>query len=440
MAGEAFEREPLEGEEEAFGEKVHGWESIHEWTGGLRPDDIEALASVRELEQVYPLLHALVGRNPRDFLVRAAAVEALVADGRGSFSPDELGEVLYWLDESSRQATLRALRRSGWLAFEAAEGTRITDLGRWAYDVISFLHRRLRKSEILPTLAGVQYAMEIGLDPIRHLLSMRSRLIRLREEMEAARASHSEVILRDAAQKLSQALDLSKQIRAVLDRVPVERAQARSVVRDIHNLLSRLHMVASDLQSAVTEVGRQYLQLTGGLTVEQIVRALMRRSRNELAALAREALLPVHVPPPLLTTDVVASAAELQFLKERVEPEPVHWQEAEEVRRQGEAVEVPPEVTAFLAELAHVAGGREPVAFRDAIPRVDSGTTFLRASLLSLVGEGMSGEGITGRLGSLAIDVEVRDEGWPEPLEQAPVSRLTPGQLRPRGHAGEPEA
>jgi hypothetical protein len=282
--------------------------------------------------------------------------------------------------------------------------------------------------------------MDIGLDPIRHLMSMRSRLIRLREEMEAARASHSEVILRDAAQKLQLALDLSKQIRTVLDLIPVGHKQARSVARDVHDLLSRLHMVASDLQSAITEVGRQYLQLTGGLTVEQIIRALMRRSRDELAELGREAVLPVHVPPPLLTTDVVASAAEMQFLKERVEPEEIRWEEAPEVDRREEAVEIPEEVTAFLGELAAVDGGRRPVSFKEIIPRKDSGTSFLRASLASLIGEGMSGEGIAGRLGSLALDVETGDEGWPEPLEQAPISRLTPGHLRPRGEGTGPEA
>jgi len=417
----------------ASSEEGHGWDSIVEWTGGIRPEDVRELAAVRELEQVYPLLHALAGRSPRDFLVRAAAIEALVADGRGSFSADDLEQVLYWLDEDARQSALRILRRSGWLTYDPSEGTLITDLGRWAYDVLSFLHRRLAEHEIQPTLAGVEYALAIGMDPIRHLQSMRSRLIRLREDMEAARRSHSEVVLKDAARKLGSALDLSRQIRAVMDQIPVSNRHARKIAREIHDLLSRLHVGASDLQSAIAQVGRQYLRLTAGLTAEQIVRALMRRSLAELGDLGREALLPVHVPPPLLTIEVAASAAEMQFLRERAEKEPVAWEEPAEAPVREEAADVPGEVTALLADLSSAAGGTKPVPLRDLVPRDDAATSFLRASLLSLAGVTGAGEGIAGRLGSLPVDVETEGDGWPETLEQAPLSRLTPGCVRPRG-------
>src|SRR6187551_3256796 len=94
---------------------TRGWEGLSEWTGGLPPDQIEALAAVRELEPVYPLLHALVGRSPREFFVRAAVMEALVESARPVFSTQDLDEILYWLAEPARTAALRALRQSGWL-------------------------------------------------------------------------------------------------------------------------------------------------------------------------------------------------------------------------------------------------------------------------------------------------------------------------------------
>ena len=49
---------------------ARGWDGLAEWTGGLPPDQVEALAAVRELEAVYPLLHALVGRSPRELFRR----------------------------------------------------------------------------------------------------------------------------------------------------------------------------------------------------------------------------------------------------------------------------------------------------------------------------------------------------------------------------------
>lgn len=69
-------KEPEESEERA-----RGWESLSEWTGGAPPESIDALGGARELESVYPLLHGIVGRSPREFLVRAAALEALITEG-----------------------------------------------------------------------------------------------------------------------------------------------------------------------------------------------------------------------------------------------------------------------------------------------------------------------------------------------------------------------
>jgi hypothetical protein len=436
---------PEEPEETA----ARGWEGLAEWTGGLAPEGVEALVAVRELEPVYPLLHALVGRSPRDFFVRAAVLEALVESARGSFTPRDLDEVLYWLAEPARSAAVRALRASGWLEAPLAggSGAALTDAGRWAHDVLSFLHKRLQEAELLPTVAGVRYALEIGLDPLRHLQSMRSRLVALREEIDSALASHSEVVLRRTATRLRDALDLSQQIRAVLDAVRPDQAAARRVTREIHELLSRLHGASAVLHAAITEVGRQYIQLTAGLTVEQIVRALMGKSLDELAAVGREALQPVLAAPPLLTTEAVAQAAELQALRDRPEPSAMIWEEPAEAVRASNAAEVPPEIERLLADLVRLVQGGEPVPFSRLIPAADAGESFLRASLLPLAGVRWAGEGVAGQLGAVPVEVLPEGDGWPEDLPEgldgdldgAPgrpvLLRLTPGTVRPAASA-----
>ena len=411
---------------------ARGWDAIAEWTGGLAPEAVEALRGVRELEFVYPLLHALVGHSLREFFVRAAVLEALVAAGRASFAPADLAETLYWLGDDAREATMRALRQAGWLEYEPSQGTTITDAGRWAYDVLSFLHKRLQESELLPTIAGVNYALDIGVDPLRHLQSMRSRLVALHGQIEAARASHSEVVLRQAARRIDDALALSGQIRTVLDRVPIDHRSARRIVREIHDLLSRLHGGSAELHRALTEVGRQYLHLTGGVTVEQIVRALMREPLDVLAAAGRQALLPALAPPPLLTTEAVAHAAEVHVSRDRQRAEPLVWEDPPEAPRVGGAVAVPAEVLAWVADLAAVARGREAAPLAGLVPRGDAGESLLRASLLPLVGDGRAGEGVAGQLGAIAADVTPAGDGWPDPLEDAPLSALTPGAVEPR--------
>jgi len=410
-----------------------GWDALGELIPpGITSDAIPSLIGAHELEPLYPLLHALIGRSPRDFFVRVAALEALVTDGRAAFLSRDLEEILYWLNDAARDSMLRTLRANGWLDYDPSIGTTITDAGRWAYEILGFLHKRLRENEFRPTLAGVEYALQIGVDPLRHLESLRSRLNALHHDIEVARASHSEVVLRKAVAKLDETLGLSQYIRQVLDRVPRDNRAARRTVREIHDLLSRLHGVSANLHAVITEVGRQFLRLTAGMTVEQIVRALMRRSREELAAVGREALLPVFTPPPLLNTEVVAVAAEQQVLRERHAKEPVIWEEPPEPRRVEDASLVPLEVKAFLADLAEIAHAGKPVPLDAAVPRGTAGESFLRASLLPLAGDQRAGEGVAGQLGALPIEIETEDEGWPQPLNGASIKELTPGCVRPR--------
>ena len=100
--------------------------------------------------------------------------------------------------------------------------------------------------------------------------------------------------------------------------------------------------------------------------------------------------------------------------------------------RAADAVEVPAAVERLLADLAAIAGGREPVPLSRIVPGGDAGESFLRASLLALAGQSWAGEGIAGRLGSLPLDVDPAGDGWPEEIESPALARLTPGVVRPR--------
>ena len=310
---------------------------------------------------------------------------------RPAFSQRDLDEVLYWLAEPARRRPCgRCGRAAGWSS-SPPPGHALTDAGRWVGDVLSFLHHRLGASELRPTVEGVRYALDIGLDPLRHLQSMRSRLAALREEIDEALASHSEVVLRRTAEKLREVLRLSERIRAVLDAVRLDQAAARRVAREIHDLLSRLHGASSTLHAAVTEVGRQYLRLTAGLTTEQIVRALMAKSRDELAAVGRAALLPVLPAPPLLTTDAVAYAAEVQALRERADGGAGRLGRAgrggaRRRRRRG--------ASRGRAPARRSRRHRQRRRARPALPGRpggDAGESFLRASLLALAGQQLGG-------------------------------------------------
>lgn len=107
-----------------------GWEGLAEWTGGLPPEQIRALAAVRPLEDFHSLLRGLTGRTPRELLVRAAVLEAL------TWQPSSRMDALSWLTEPARGETLRALRRSGWLEPDPDESLALTRTGRQVWDAL----------------------------------------------------------------------------------------------------------------------------------------------------------------------------------------------------------------------------------------------------------------------------------------------------------------
>lgn len=423
---ESHHVDPEVGVEDAEGEEA-GWDSLGEVLSGFQPEQVPSLMAARELEIAFPLLHALTHGNLRAFLVRVAVLEALVSDGRSPLKPADVHEVLYWLKEPVRETTIRRLRQQGWLTYESDTGYRITDHGRFAATVLSFLRGHVREGSLLPAAEGIDFMLRLGVDPVRQVVLLRAQLEDLRSQMEHAIGSHSEIVLRGATSRLEQGLALSERIRAILNRVPLELIETRRIAHDVHELLSRLHGVGSDLHAAITEVGRQYLRLVGGLTTTDIVVALMQLPVGELTAAGFEALRPIVVPPTLLVPEVLAAEAEAYLVREREAPAEVSWTDPPPPDHALASADTPAEVTALLDDLDRLveAGGVTPLAAL--LPRGTAIESMLRASLTPLIGTEVGGEGVAGRLGATPLRVEI-EEG---PLVAAPpLAELSPGQIR----------
>jgi hypothetical protein len=422
--------EGTEGSELTQPALLNDWELLGDALTGMRPEHVPALTAARELELVYPLLHALTRGGLAEFYVRVAALESLLADGRTPLRPRDAMELLYWLKEP--ESVLRTLRESGWIEHEPGGGYRITDSGRFVATVLSFLRGNVRGQVLMPSVEGVDYMVRCGVDPVRQLILLRSHLEDLRSSMEVARDSHSTVLLREAAGRLDKALALSQRIRTVLASVPLALTDARLVTQDIHELLSRLHGVGSQLHSAITEVGRQYLKLVAGLSTTDIVTALMAVPLRELAAVASEALLPIAPPPALLLEELVAAEAEAHLARQIEEVRPVAWSEPPAPKDAEAAAILPEEVIALLDELDRLAEARGRVTFDEFVPRNTASESLLRATLLPLLGQQTGGSGVAGRLAALDVSVFIEGDGAPRPA-RLPLTELTPGRIEYSG-------
>jgi hypothetical protein len=402
------------------------WELLESTLSGLRPDNVPSLVSARELELVYPLLHALTRGSLGEFYVRVAALESLLADGRSPLQPRDVMELLYWLKEP--ELVVRTLRESGWMEHEPGGGYRVTESGRFVATMLSFLRGRVREHALMPSVEGVDYMIRCGVDPVRQLILLRSHLEDLRSSMETARLSHSTVILRAAADRLDQALRLSQRIRTILTNVPTDLRDARLVAQDIHDLLSRLHGVGSQLHSAITEVGRQYLNLVAGLSTTDIVTALMALPARELAAATAEALYPITQPPPLLVGELVAAEAEAYLARQIDDVRPADWSDAPPPKDADASGVIPEEVVALLDELDRLFQAGESTTFHKLVPRGTPSESLLRATLLPLLGQQTGGSGVAGRLAALQLCVSIEEDGCPRPAPP-PLTELTPGLI-----------
>ena len=85
----------------------------------------------------------------------------------------------------------------------------------------------------------------------------------------------------------------------------------------------------------------------------------------------------------------------------------------------------------FSSSLTATGEGKSAATFSQLIPCENKTESFLRASLLPLVGGHRAGEGIAGRFSALVLDVHVEGDGWPEELKEGPLDALTPGTVRP---------
>jgi hypothetical protein len=409
--------------------EVAGWESLGQVLLGVSAESVDSLRSARDLEIVFPLLHALTRGSLRDFFVRVAALEAIVAENKSRLTGEELKQALYWLTDDAREMTLRRFRMSSIISYEATSSTySLTQLGQFVVTMLGFL--RANSQQLHSTVEGVDYMIRLGVSPLRHLLSLRAQLESLQTDMLAARESKSETILRKEAGRLAEALALSERIRAVLEGLPKDSSESLSVAREVHDLLSRLHTVGSDLHAAITEVGRQYLNPVAGLTTADIFGVLMRMASSELAALTARALRPVIQAPPLIESRRVTFAAELHMLKHREPDAETVWDNAP-MAAEGTANTMTSEETErLLAELDQIVADKGTREFHDLVPSGDYAESFLRASLLPLVGVKVGGEGAAGRLGALPIDVLAN--GGPPTSCSAPLKELTPGRVQAR--------
>lgn len=381
---------------------------------GLKIDDIDALISYKNLLIFYPLLNELTKVSEKDFLIRISIIGEMARSEHTYWDKDTLDRVFSWLRQEKREYLIGSLRNNQWLGYDRDKGYYLTDYGRTVNSILNLLTGLSQKPEDYGIeVSSLEYCINMGIDPSLVIGGLRSKLEEITRRMEDALSSHSQVIILEAQEELNLCLKWSMKTREVLSKIDTRDPRNLDEVNSIHHNLSLLHNYRSELQRSLTDIGRQFISLEGGITLIDITDYLMKSKISELGEVARGAVsLPIKKPIFLLE-DGLISSTEAILMRDIIEVKDEGWGNPEFPMELTPIVEEEISLKPLLEDLEEILESGSPKHLVDVVPRDSKEISFYRLSMLPLIGEGREGEErktISSQIKNLPLDIRVEGE------------------------------
>ena len=381
---------------------------------GLKIDDIDALISYKNLLIFYPLLNELTKVSEKDFLIRISIIGEMARSEHTYWDKDTLDRVFSWLRQEKREYLIGSLRNNQWLGYDRDKGYYLTDYGRTVNSILNLLTGLSQKPEDYGIeVSSLEYCINMGIDPSLVIGGLRSKLEEITRRMEDALSSHSQVIILEAHEELNLCLKWSMKTREVLSKIDTRDPRNLDEVNSIHHNLSLLHNYRSELQRSLTDIGRQFISLEGGITLIDITDYLMKSKISELGEVARGAVsLPIKKPIFLLE-DGLISSTEAILMRDIIEVKDEGWGNPEFPMELTPIVEEEISLKPLLEDLEEILESGSPKHLVDVVPRDSKEISFYRLSMLPLIGEGREGEErktISSQIKNLPLDIRVEGE------------------------------
>lgn len=381
---------------------------------GLKIDDIDALISYKNLLIFYPLLNELTKVSENDFLIRISIVGEMARSKHTYWDKSTLDRIFSWLRQEKREYLISSLRNNQWLEYDRDKGYYLTDYGRTVNSILNLLTGLSQRPEDYGIeVSGLEYCINMGIDPSLVLGGLRSKLEEITKRMEEALSSHSQVIILEAREELDLCLKWSEKTREVLSKIDTRDPINLIEVNSIHHNLSLLHNYRSELQRSLTDIGRQFISLKGGITLIDITDYLMKTKISELGEVARGAVsLPIK-KPIFLFEDGLISSTEAILIRDIIEEKDEGWGSPEFPMEMPPVVEEEISLKPLLEDLEEILKSGSPKHLVEVVPRDSKEISFYRLSMLPLIGEGREGEErktISSQIKNLPLDVRVEGE------------------------------
>ncbi len=381
---------------------------------GLKIEDIDALIDYKNLLIFYPLLNELTKVSENDFLIRISIVGEMARADHTYWDKDALDRVFSWLKQEKREYLISSLRNNQWLEYDRDKGYYLTAHGRTINSILNLLTGLSQRPEDYGIeVSGLEYCINMGIDPSLVIGGLRSKLEEITGRMEEALSSHSQVIILEAREELDQCLKWSEKTREVLSKIDTRDSNNLIEVNSIHHNLSLLHNYRSELQRSLTDIGRQFISLEGGITLIDITDYLMKTKISELGEVAREAVsLPIKKPVFVLE-DGLISSTEAVLMRNIIEEKDEGWGSPEFPMEMTLDVEEEISLKYLLEDLEEILESGSPKRLGEVVPKDSKEISFYRLSMLPLIGEGRESEErktISSKFKNLPLNVRVEGE------------------------------
>ena len=298
---------------------------------GFGPEAVPGIREALDALSHFELLRGLTSGGIDDFILRFGAVADLVHADQTLWTLDALERRFVWMEPDRVHGVVRALRRSGWLETLGHE-YRLTSEGLALYATLARLvsFRTGRDDDLAMGVFDLEASARLDEDVRPALLHLQHHLRRAIEDVEAAVASHSEVKVLEARERLDRNLEWSRRARQLLGALDVGEDEGYRAGQRLGRDLSELHRWHSVLQRALDEVSTDRLPLgRHGLRPRDLARFLAGLDVDDLLRLGGRW---VHQPvwPLVAVTDNLLAVAEYELLfAETPDARTVAWRDEE---------------------------------------------------------------------------------------------------------------
>ncbi len=352
-------------------------------------EEVPALKTAQSCTSFFTLFKELVRNNLNDFWVKFAILFFFSQDKeKTDWTPQDLANGLYWLQENHRKRLIWQLSKSGWLNF--ADGTyKLSTFGRSILTMLVALVQQEKAPDALGANISSLTLLEMYQnDPTNTLRMFLNELIRIDNEIQNTLESKSEYLVRKLNRRIRMQFDIAVKSRKHLENLPTNDYNAYRLKQEIHERLSSFHSRLSHVQRVQNDlVARRIILADQSLTQHDINTFLITSTVDSLAQLGRSA-----ISPPILIADVVPQLmiyeTEWQIEKERIEEQRRGWSAVEMVDESKENMVTQSRFLNLVGEVKHRLSRDNSFTIEGFVPYESWSNSCFRFCMLSLMESG----------------------------------------------------